>query len=333
MQGMSSRTSVLLLGASAAVVLAACADRSNPTGPTALTPFEQSSGGSSASLSGFSYDVTTTLAEQPANVEALLKPAITTVAKLRNDRTEAATVTFGACNVSLVAYTSSARTGTPVWRSSASMPWEGTYGRGCILPLYEKRLAPGEELLLGSYSSRVIEIIGDSLPNGRYYLAATLSVSSAPNGITLPAGDFELALNRPPLRESVTHDLITYTASSVVLNDAVQGRVIGTLTNAGGMLTEYPAACAMEIVAYRSREHRDAAPRSGTPDWRSTRPCSAAWQQVTLFSGQSKVFDFVASAREVLGISLPDGTYYFAAVVHTRSRHIWLSAGQGVLRR
>jgi hypothetical protein len=293
----------------------------------------ESSGGSTATLSGFSYEVTSTLGEAPAVTDPLLKPTVTTTAKIRNDRAQAATIYFGACNVALAAYTNSERSGTPVWRSSASMPWEGTYARACILPLYERRLEPGAETSLGAYGSRVIEIIGDSLPNGRYYLSATLSVSSAPNGVTLPAGDFELALNRPPLPESITHDLMTYTAISVIAGDAVHGRVIATLTNAGGALEEFPRECAMELVAYRSRERRDSAPRSGAPDWRSTRSCASGWQQVTLFGGQSLFFDHIVSAREILGNSLPEGMYYFAAIMHTRTRHVWISAGSGSVRR
>jgi hypothetical protein len=322
-----------MLGAYAVVVLAACSDHSSPTGPTTLTPVEQSSGGSSATLGGFSYSVSTAIADVPTITDPLLRPVITSTATVRNDRAESVTVTYGACNVSLVAYTNPDRTGNPVWRSAASLPWEGTYGRGCILPLYERRLAPGEQFSLGSYSSRVIEVIGDSLPNGRYYLSATLSISSAPNGVTVPAGDFELALDRPPLREAVTHDFITYKASSVVAGGVVQGKVVATLTNAGGMLAEFPRECVMEIVAYRSRERRDAAPRSGAPDWRSSRKCASGWQQVNLSNGQSTVFDHNVPAREILGSSLPNGTYYFAAIVHTRTRHVWLSAGSGALQR
>ena len=100
-----------------------------------------------------------------------------------------------------------------------------------------------------------------SLPNGRYYFTATLGVSTAPDGIPLPAGDFDVTRARPPLPESVTHDpLIPYQATSVV---------------AGGA-------------------------------------------------------DYTASAREILRSSLPEGTYQFALIVHTRTRHVWLAAGSGI---
>jgi hypothetical protein len=321
-----------LLGPLAAGFLAACSSETT-TEPTKPTPLQQSQAGSSASASGFTYEVVTTLADAPAQVDPLLRPTITTTAKLRNDRPDSVTLQYGACNVSLVAHTNADRRGTPVWRSGASEPWEGTYGRGCDAILIQKKLAPGAELSLGGYSSRVIEILGDSLPNGHYWFTATLGVSSAPNGITLPAGDFELTLTRPPLPDSLTHDFITYKATSTVGGAVVQGKVTATLTHAGGSVDEYPRECAVELVAYRARDRRDSAPRSGAPDWRASRSCAPGWQQIILNRGQSASFEATASAREILGSSLPDGAYYFAAIVHTRTRHVWLSAGSGQLRR
>jgi hypothetical protein len=258
---------------------------------------------------------------------------ITTTAKLRNVRSEPALVQFGACNVSLAAYRTADRTGTPVWRSAASRPWEGTYGYACILPLYERRLQPNEEISLGAYSTRVIEVIGDSLPNGRYWFTATVAVSVAPNGISLPAGDFDLRLERPPLPDTVTHDLMTYRAATSLVGTTVRASVTGTLTHAGGSVVEYPRDCEIELVAYRAKDRRDAAPRSGAPDWRATRSCVPGWRQTILNRGESVLFETSASAGEILGSALPPGVYYFAVVVHTRSRDVWLSAGAAELRR
>jgi hypothetical protein len=109
--------------------------------------------------------------------------------------------------------------------------------------------------------------------------------------------------------------------------------VTATLTNAGGELVEYPRECAMELVAYRARDRRDSAPRSAAPDWRASRSCASGWQQTGLNRGQSISFDATTSVREILGGSLPEGTYYFAAIVHTRTRYVWLAAGSGQLRR
>jgi len=319
------------LGPCLAGIVAACSS------PATTDPIEaslqQSQAGSSATADGLNYEVATRLADAPAITDPLLRPTITTTANIRNDRSEPVTLTYGACNVSLVAHTNADRRGPPVWQSYRSEPWEGTYGRGCTAILLGKTLAPGAELALGSYSSRVIEVLGDSLPNGHYWFTATLGVSSAPNGVVLPAGDFELALTRPALRDSVIHDLLTYKATSNVSGGVVQGRVTATLTHAGGSLVEFPRECAMEIVAYRTQERRDAAPLSGAPDWRATRTCGTGWRQVGLNRGESTSFEATATAREILGSSLPAGTYHFAAIIHARTRNIWLSAGSGELRR
>jgi hypothetical protein len=321
-----------LLGPCVAGLLAACSSQS-ATGPIQPTPLQQSQDGSSATASGITYKVASSLADTPTQADPLLRPTITVTAKLRNDRADAVTLQYGACSVSLVAYANADRRGAPVWRSDASEPWEGTYGRGCIAILIGRTLASGAEFTLGAYSSRVIEILGDSLPNGHYYFAATLGVSSAPNGISLPAGDFDLTLTRPPLRDVLTHDFITYKATSTVTGGAVQGKVTATLTDAGGYLVQYPKECVVELVAYRTRDRRDSAPWTGAPDWRATRACASGWQQTPLERGQSISFDATASAREILGSSLPEGTYYFVAIVHTRTRNVWLAAGSGELRR
>ena len=317
-----------------AAFAAACADSATePASPFQPAAIEQNPSGSNANAAGFAFFVDTKLTDAPAATNPLLRPTITTTAKLRNVRSEPAVVQFGACNVSLAAYRTADRTGTPVWRSAASQPWEGTYGYGCILPLYEKRLQPGEEVSLGAYSTRVIEVIGDSLPNGRYYFTATVGVSVAPNGISLPAGDFDLTLERPPLPDSVTHDLITYESATNVNAGTVRASVSATLTHAGGSVVEYPRECEIELVAYRAKDRRDAAPRSGAPDWRASRSCAAGWRQTILNRGQSVLFETSASASAILGSALPPGAYYFAVVVHTRSRNVWLSAGSAELDR
>ncbi len=161
-------------------------------------------------------------------------------------------------------------------------------------------------------------------------------MSVAPAGFSVPAGDFELALARPPLPDSLSHNRITYEASPILTADAgstIRAKVEATLTHAGSSLVYYPRDCVVELVAYRDRDRRDTAPRSGAPDWRESRACAAGEQQVILNRGQSITFASSASPRDVLGASLPEGTYHFAVIVHTRTRDVWLSAGSGDLRR
>src|SRR3954470_12990365 len=119
-----------VLGPCLAGFLTACSSKTT-TEPNRPTPQQQSQAGSSASASGIRYEVATALADTPTQPDPLLRPTITVTAKLRNDRAEAVTLQYGACNVSLNAYTTADRRGAPVWRSYASEPWEGTYGRAC----------------------------------------------------------------------------------------------------------------------------------------------------------------------------------------------------------
>jgi hypothetical protein len=326
---------LLLPGLCASIVLfAACTGHG--TDSLRPTPVHEDASGSVLTSGGFSFTINTSYADTARLRAPLLRPEIIARATIRNDRAGLATISFGACNVSLDAYDTPARGGTPVWRSSRSEPWEGTYGRACILPLYTVRLVPGAEASLGSYSTRVIEILGDSLPDGHYYFTATIGVGGDARGLSLPAGDFELALPRPPLPDSVTHDLVTYEARATVgtgTDAAVQAAVTATLTHAGAKLVRLPRECIVSLVVYRSRERRDAAPRSGAPDWRQSRGCAEGTQEIRMNRGESVTFETVATAREIVGAPLPDGEYHFAIIVHTPTRDLWMSAGSGVLRR
>jgi hypothetical protein len=117
----------------------------------------------------------------------------------------------------------------------------------------------------------VIEILGDSLPDGRYYFTATLGVNVAPSGgQVLPAGEFDLALTRPSLSETVIHNLITYKAtttvsagSSALLRRGVaatrtRARAIPHVRDVGGV-ARHPRECAAKRYVLlrrgRSREN------------------------------------------------------------------------------
>ena len=332
---MSTRIYHLIVAALGVLVVAACSSNDGgPTAPRRLDPLQQDQAGSSAATSGFTYNVSSKIADAPSITDPLLRPTITVTAKVRNDRRDSTLVSYGACNVALDAYRTPDRRGTPVWNSWRAEPWEGTSGRGCIAILYQRKLEPGGELTF-TYSTRLIELLGDSLPNGRYYLSATIH-AGAPGGVVMPAGDFELELTRPPLPDSVIHDMLTYRSTSTVTGGAsgtVRANVTAMLTHAGGSLDEFPRDCPIELVAYRAKDRRDSAPRSGAPDWRPTRTCSDAWSRVILNKGESTSFEMSATARDILGSSLPEGLYHFAVVVHTRTRHVWLSAGSAELRR
>lgn len=88
----------------------------------------------------------------------------------------------GGCTVLLRAYRSADRSGSPAWDQSRQAV--------CTMQLLLLDLEPGESAeFQGRADAR--EILGDSLPAGRYYLTAVLR----PNGkeVELAAGEAELA--------------------------------------------------------------------------------------------------------------------------------------------
>ncbi|HEV2148806.1 MAG TPA: hypothetical protein VGR37_15485 [Longimicrobiaceae bacterium] len=246
-------------------------------------------------------------------------------------------VEYGACALHLRAYRTPARAGEPAWRSERREPWEGTMGYACPSYLASHTLAPGETFSPKELRLRVplVEVLGDSLTDGRYYFTASLRLNFRPTP-EFPAGSAELSLPRPTLPSSRTADFVTYRAATDVVSTAprtVRTRVTATLTHAGSSLLRYSADCPLVVHAYRDRARRDAAPRSGEPDWKSERSCGPGLQQMTLHRGESRTFEVRATAREILGAGLPPGRYYFAAVVGAEGRRVFLSAGEAELAR
>jgi hypothetical protein len=111
---------------------------------------------------------------------------LATTVKLTNKGNSRRKVTFpDGCVVLIRAYRNAERTGEPAWDQSRVV--------ACTMALVEVDLAPGESR---EYQARTDAglILGDSLPNGRYYFTALLR----PDGraLEIPAGDAELAVGR-----------------------------------------------------------------------------------------------------------------------------------------
>jgi hypothetical protein len=109
--------------------------------------------------------------------------------------------------------------------------------------------------------------------------------------------------------------------------------VTATLKHAGGSRLLYSLECPVTLYTYRSRTRRDAAPRSGEPDWKSPHRCGPELQEFWLHQGDSRNFQLRTTAREILGDRLLPGRYYFVAVVREQRRTVYLSAGEADLRR
>lgn len=123
--------------------------------------------------------------EYRAYSEPTASPAgwLRTVAVLRATGSRSSVVEYGGCPVEVQYFRTEARTGTPAWAQFRDPSY------GCTLPLYRRTLAPGETLELAALSLPR-EVLGDSLPVGRYYVAAVVR----PNGeiVRIAAGEVEL---------------------------------------------------------------------------------------------------------------------------------------------
>jgi hypothetical protein len=88
----------------------------------------------------------------------------------------------GGCTVLLRAYRDASRTGTPAWDQQREAV--------CTQQLLIEEYAPGQSR---QYHGRAtaMEILGDTLPNGRYYLTALLR--PAGGTVEVPAGEVNLA--------------------------------------------------------------------------------------------------------------------------------------------
>jgi hypothetical protein len=129
-----------------------------------------------AAVGGVTYSAETRIAETaPVTVYA--------TARVENTSSTQQEVTFpDGCVVLLRAYRDASRTGAPAW--------DQQQGAVCTMMLVQVSLAPGESREFVA-SVRADEILGDSLPAGRYYFTAVLR----PDGqrVEIAAGKAELA--------------------------------------------------------------------------------------------------------------------------------------------
>ena len=90
------------------------------------------------------------------------------------------------CVAMLHAYTDSTRSGAPAWSQERFI--------GCIAVIFDDTIAAGDTAQYSAPNTNGYEVLGDSLPDGRYWLSASLN----PGGqrIEVPAGVVDLAIPR-----------------------------------------------------------------------------------------------------------------------------------------
>lgn len=235
-----------------------------------------------------------------ANVEFTLTSGIEGVAPAslgvhvtahnRGQRT--AHLAFGDCALTVFAYRSAERTGTPAWRSDrAAPPWIKTLGRACLLYLANQNLLPGQSasprefnLLIPTY-----EILGDSLAEGLYYFRTELGV----NGRTFPlnARSARIMRKQRPVPSARTYYGISYSASArrITLRqqapDSLELAIV--IQNKTGKEKTIQGHGCVPAAGFNSRERRDSwyMRPAWTYHWLA-RPCPLHLPQLTIRLGE-----------------------------------------------
>jgi hypothetical protein len=105
---------------------------------------------------------------------------------MRNPSSQATRVQLGSgCPVLIRAYRNEART---------QLAWDQSIGMVCTQQIQVVDLAPGASAERAAPRVNARDILGDSLPDGRYYLSAFVQVVGSP--LTLPAGSADLGIPR-----------------------------------------------------------------------------------------------------------------------------------------
>jgi hypothetical protein len=242
---------------------------------------------------------------------------LSTVVIARNTGTRAVQLSYGACNLNVRLYRNANRTGSPVWRSELRKPPGSKNGYACILPLYVAVLQPGDSLPFGAQVP-MYEVVADSLPAGRYYVSAELSlvdeVGRANGPRMLSAGVVDITREPDRLPSSRDVDGLTFTATTRLVRgaagvDTIRTLVLVTNTTNARRVASVSRDCPVIVYAYTSAALRDSVPLQ-TPISYPSRPTCYAYQHTyALDPGQSWVFglDFPASAAP-------------------GSRHLWFTA-------
>ncbi|HEY7394595.1 MAG TPA: Ig-like domain-containing protein [Gemmatimonadaceae bacterium] len=263
--------------------------------------------------------------------------SLRTTATLTNSGAFPAYIEYGACAMRIFAYSTPDRSGPPKWDSNLRRPWHGTYGQGCPLYLATTTIQPGAVFAPKefSFNAPLIEMLADSLPDGRYYFSADIGFSNRPP-IRVPAGSLDLVLPRQPLATSRVSDLMTFTAIPVEVSGSpasVRARATATLDYAGGALIEFSRDCPITLYAYRDRGRRDTAPRSGAADWTQPLACGPDQVKAVMNRGDTRTMETTVPVRDILGASLPSGHYYFAVALRAEGNRVFLAAGDADLVR
>jgi hypothetical protein len=198
----------------------------------------------------------------------------------------------GACFMHVRAFLDESRTGTPAWRSDSDpLP--------CIAILLGYTIAPGATLGPDGFtrSTPLVDILGDSLPDGRYWFSTRLDfVRDAPGGglsdlgIEIPAGSTELVRAPDPLPSERVVGGVRYRVDRLGGTGTEEAQLQLSTTNLGTqsvLLVEPGAGCSAQIFGYL-----DAISEGWyrtQPDWTSSH-CALRYDPTWLDPGETRTF-------------------------------------------
>jgi hypothetical protein len=227
-------------------------------------------------------------------------------------------IPFAACPVVLRLYSTADRSGAPAWNSEALAECPFT-------------AVPSHVPNHFAYLYQVSRILGDSLPEGRYYFTTVLRLGR--DTLEFNPTD-EYASSRlvrdtlPPIRSRETLQYRVNTRVEGIAPRELHAAV--TMINMGTryVRVEY-SDCALQLRAYRSPA------RSGRPVWISERrrppgftsgyACALNLLHKEIAPGQEispEEFQIQVPFHEILADSLPQGQYYFTSLLEFVSRSV-----------
>lgn len=147
----------------------ACTSRSEFTSPEGMRAYR--------TAEGIVYRAETAIME---SFPVQLRPELT----IRNESGSERTIRFpDGCITYLRVYREESRSGEPVWDQARTLV--------CTAAVQEFTIAPGDSTVIRRGTINAAEILGDSLPSGRYYFTVVLRPDW--ESIELAAGEADLA--------------------------------------------------------------------------------------------------------------------------------------------
>lgn len=215
---------------------------------------------------------------------------------------------FAHCPLELQLFKTPARTGRPAW---TSMPSNDTLA--CANLKSSADFARSTEW-------PVQEILGDSLPAGRYFFTVTLRLADGRKFIATDDAGYLTGISAPPIDDL---SAVRFHGSSVVggLGPRMLRTRVAAINTSNRLVQMYYGSCAL-MVALFSVAHP-----SAIPAWRSAdrgpreRPnvrhflyaCTADLRGRVIAPSDSDVFELVVPLAEILADTLPFGRYRVTA--------------------